>query len=117
VTERQLPAPPVQPGTWLKKAWIVRAFVQARYLRRFGDRGALEAWQEARIQRHIAEVSRSAPWIAERFPHPPRWRETPAIDKGEMMAHFGEANTQGIGLDEALEVALAAERSRDFRPT
>ncbi len=34
-----------------------------------------------------------------------------------MMAHFGTFNTRGIGLDEALEVALRAERSRDFRPT
>jgi putative adenylate-forming enzyme len=34
-----------------------------------------------------------------------------------MMAHFGDFNTRGIGRARAEEIALAAERSRDFRPT
>jgi len=45
-----------------------------------------------------------------------RWRELPIMDKTVMMDNFDALNTVGIGKAQALEVALAAEQSRDFSP-
>lgn len=41
----------------------------------------------------------------------------PVMDKASWMAAFDTINTAGARLDEALAVAEAAERTRDFRPT
>ena len=40
----------------------------------------------------------------------------PPVGKAEMMADFDRFNTAGVRLADALAVALAAERSRDFAP-
>ncbi|MDB4917868.1 MAG: hypothetical protein JWM95_5512 [Gemmatimonadetes bacterium] len=39
------------------------------------------------------------------------------VDKPVMLANFAAFNTHGIPLDRALDIALAAERSRNFLPT
>lgn len=40
----------------------------------------------------------------------------PIVDKATILADFAAFNTRGVPLDRALEVALRAERSRNFRP-
>ena len=45
------------------------------------------------------------------------WRSLPTVDKGLMMEHFSRFNTAGIDRDQALELAMRAERERDFAPT
>ena len=44
------------------------------------------------------------------------WRSLPTVDKRAMMDHFSAFNTAGITKDAAFEVALRAERERDFAP-
>ena len=44
------------------------------------------------------------------------WRSLPTVDKRTMMDNFSTFNTAGISKDAALEVALRAERERDFAP-
>ena len=44
------------------------------------------------------------------------WRSLPTVDKRTMMENFSTFNTAGISKDAALEVALRAERERDFAP-
>jgi putative adenylate-forming enzyme len=41
----------------------------------------------------------------------------PIINKAEMLANFDRINTRGITLDQAMDVALKAERDRDFSPS
>ena len=43
------------------------------------------------------------------------WAAVPIISKTEFMAHFDEINTVGITKKEALETALEAENSRNFK--
>src|SRR5690606_3872236 len=45
------------------------------------------------------------------------WEQFPIIDKPIMMEHFDQLNTAGIRKDEAMRIALEAERHRDFRST
>jgi putative adenylate-forming enzyme len=42
--------------------------------------------------------------------------DLPIIDKQTLLTHFDALNTRDVRYDDAMAVALAAERSRDFRP-
>lgn len=92
----------------------VAAFAGARWGRRPHDRAALEALQQARLARFISDVLPRAPFYRDL---PRTLAELPVVDKATTLARFAEFNTVGITLDRALDVALAAERSRDFAPT
>jgi putative adenylate-forming enzyme len=92
----------------------VAAFARARWGRRPHDRAALEALQQKRLARFLADVLPRAPFYRDR---PRTLAELPIVDKATTLARFAEFNTVGVTLDRALEVALAAERSRDFAPT
>ncbi len=92
----------------------VAAFAGARWGRRPHDRAALEALQQRRLARFLAEVLPRAPFYRDR---PRTLADLPIVDKATTLARFAEFNTVGVTLDRALEVALAAERSRDFAPT
>ena len=93
---------------------VAAHFARARWRLDFRDRAALDAWQAARLARFLREV----------LPRAPRFRglagaplsSLPTMDKAAMMADFAACNTAGIGLDEAMAVALRAEASRDFSP-
>lgn len=45
------------------------------------------------------------------------WRALPTSNKASMMADFSRYNTAGVEKEMAMETALSAETSRDFRPT
>jgi putative adenylate-forming enzyme len=90
------------------------AFAGARWGRRPHDRAGLMARQQAALARFLAHVLPRAPF----YRHGPRTlAELPVVDKATTLARFAEFNTVGVTLERALEVALAAERSRNFAPT
>ncbi len=85
-----------------------------------GLRGAaLERYQDTLATSVIAHAARLAPYYRDLFAGYDlrEWRTLPTSDKHTLMTHSGEANTCGIARDEALDVALRAERTRDFTPT
>ncbi|MDU5144243.1 MAG: adenylate cyclase [Paenibacillus dendritiformis] len=84
---------------------------------RLRSRSALERWQERKIARHIAAVRALSPFYRELWEgwSDTEWRQFPIIEKTEMMAHFDRLNTVGVRKEEAMEIALRAERTRDFR--
>jgi putative adenylate-forming enzyme len=87
--------------------------------RRWPSPEALAAWQERQVRRHLAWVVERSPFHRARFAGALAggdWRTVPPVGKAETMAHFGRANTAGVRLDDALAVALRAERDRDFAP-
>lgn len=79
----------------------------------------LRAYQDDRARELVAHAVSRAPFYAAHYRrHDQRdWRSLPTINKRAMMENFGQINTVGVSLDEAMSVALAAERARDFRPT
>lgn len=92
-------------------------FLAAR--RRFrslrGD--ALARYQDERARGIVAYARAHSPFYREHFDGTTDWRELPTIDKQSMMARFDTFNTHGIRRDEAMAVALRAERDRNFSPT
>ncbi|MGV3723919.1 MAG: adenylate cyclase, partial [Actinomycetota bacterium] len=80
---------------------------------------ALREYQNRRARAVIEYARQRSPFYRERFGglDPSNWREFPTVDKAAMMARFGEFNTERVGREEALAVALRAEMERDFRPT
>lgn len=102
-----------------------RLRILCRYLwtlwmrRRFANRAALEAWQERRVRRFLKRIRPLSSYTDERFEgrSVDRWRELEPIEKVAMMANFDRLNTVGVTKQKAFEVALEAERSRDFSPS
>ncbi len=97
------------PLHYLRAKWV--------FTRLKGD--ALRRYQDRRARALVAFAARHAPfyrahWVGHDLAE---WRTLPPVDKAAMMAHFGTFNTRGVGRDEAMEVALRAERTRDFAPT
>lgn len=93
-------------------------FARARWRWKHLRGEALQRYQERRARAIVAYAERRSPFYRAHWAgHDLRnWRALPTVDKQLMMAHFGTFNTRGIGRDEAMSVALEAERSRDFRP-
>lgn len=95
-------------------------FARFRYAPQPRSRAALEAAQERRLFRHLRWVLPRSAYYRERFARVGndlrRWREIELSDKASLMAGFTRLNTRGIDRDEALGLALAADRSRDFVP-
>lgn len=90
------------------------AFARDRWGTHARDRAGLERRQARGLRRFLDEVVTRAPYY--------RGRGTtvaalPIVDKATMLANFVGFNTVGVTLDQALSVAEAAERDRNFAPT
>ena len=81
------------------------------------SRAELEKWQEKKIGRFIRQIRKQSPWLARQLALHGDWRAIPPIDKRAFMAQFNDINTAGLDREEAMELALRAERERDFSPT
>lgn len=106
-------------GIRISKATVLSYYLRTVARRSWRSRSALERWQERRILRHIAAVRVAAPFYRDWWGdvRDEEWRSFPVIDKAIMMDNFDRLNTAGIRRDEALELALRAERTRNFQPT
>lgn len=97
---------------------VVGGFARARWGSRFSSRAALLAWQSRRLQaffqRHLPRAPYYRPFV--RTHSPVRLGDLPIADKQTLLTHFDALNTRGIRFDDAIALALAAERSRDFSP-
>jgi putative adenylate-forming enzyme len=99
------------------------SFARTRWGWRWRTRAALVAWQERRLRDFLRHRLTRAPFYAEiagRMIAAGRGDITladlPIVDKQTLLTHFDALNTRDIRYDDAMAVALAAERSRDFRP-
>jgi phenylacetate-CoA ligase len=79
----------------------------------------LAAYQERRAREIVRCANEWSPFYRDHWAGHDlaEWRTLPTVDKRLMMTNFARFNTIGASADEALEVAMRAERSRDFTPT
>ncbi|MFF1528702.1 F390 synthetase-related protein [Cellulomonas sp. NPDC058312] len=98
----------------MSRARVLWHYAHARR-RRFADRAALERWQE----RHLRGVLARAPhrYAAYAGTAPRTLADLPVLDKPDVLARFAGLNTRGVGLEECVTAARAAERGRDFGTT
>lgn len=105
----------------MSAAWpAVRAFAAARWrTHTLTSRARIEAWQTRRMAELLARVLPKSAHLRERFGArgPAAWRSLAPTDKAEMMRRLDDLVTVPVTSREAMELALAAERSRDFAPT
>ncbi len=97
----------------MSKLRILREFVAVRWFRPLRTRAAIERRQQRLLRSHLRFLRRRSPYfrglLATRS-----FSDLPLMDKSVMMSRFDEINTVGVGKDEALALAIANERSRDF---
>ena len=100
-------------------------FVHTRWLWRSHSRAALLAWQQRQLRRFLRDRLTRAPFYAEiagrliasgRPVGDITLADLPIVDKQALLTHFDGLNTRDIRYDDAMAVAVAAERSRDFSP-
>lgn len=90
-------------------------FVRTRWALDFHDRSKLEVWQQARLHRFIRDVLPRASYYRDRKALV--LADLPIMDKAAMIDDFKARNTRGIRFDEAFEIGLKAETTRDFAPS
>lgn len=97
---------------------VAQAFLRARWRWASLQGAALERYQDHLARRIVAHAWRNAPFYRAHWAgyDTRQWQTLPTVDKRAMMAHFDTFNTRGILGEEAMEVALRAERTGDFRP-
>lgn len=101
-----------------EKLSIAAHFLRARWRWQHLRGPALERYQEQRAQRIVRFAHQYAPFYREHWSgqNLQDWRVLPIVDKSLMMASFATFNTRGITREQAMTIALRAERERDFRP-
>lgn len=101
-----------------EKASIAAHFLRARWRWHYLRGPALARYQERRARHMVAYVRAHSPFYRAHWSaySDADWRSLPVVDKRLMMAHFASFNTRGIAREQAMEIALRAERERDFSP-
>jgi len=92
---------------------ILREFAAVRWFRPLRSRRAVARRQRRLLRRHVRFLRRRSPYFRELLADA-EFDRLPLMDKRIMMAQFDRMNTVGANKEEALELAIANERSRDF---
>lgn len=82
----------------------------------FKTKEALFHFQEQQLTAFAKQTLSKSPFYAQYFVEKTfDWSRVPVISKTEFMEHFDGINTVGVNKKDALQVALDAENSRDFK--
>jgi len=90
------------------------SYLQVRHFRRFFDRAALNNYQKKKLKKHLNWVCGHSPYYSHL--QGKDLDSFPIADKKLMMDNFDLLNTKSIKKNEAFDVALQSEKSRDFSP-
>ena len=91
---------------------ILLAYFQTKVLRKFSDRKKLEAFQQRKLRKHLMWVSKHSPY----FKGKTKLEDYNVMTKQGMMDNFSKINTKSIDKDQAMEIAIKSEETRDFSP-
>lgn len=80
----------------------------------FITREELERWQQQQVDKHLEFVRNHSPYFHEQLATH-HWEELSYMNKTIMMEHFDSLNTKGIRKEEAMQLALEAEKTRNFK--
>ncbi|WP_144872555.1 F390 synthetase-related protein [Microbacterium sp. 1.5R] len=92
---------------------ILREFAVVRWLRPLRSRRSVDRRQRRLLRRHVRFLRRRSPHFRDLLADA-TFERLPVMDKRIMMTEFDRMNTVGVRRDEALELAIANERSREF---
>ena len=95
----------------MNKLRIIKEFIYKRWIKKFRSRKAIRRYQTAKLKKQFAYMEKHSPYFAKHGT-----KDLPVMNKQFMMEHFDELNTVGVKLEQAMKIALKAERSRNFSP-
>ncbi len=98
------------------KLKIIGYWLRFRLARKFKSRQSLENHQQKRLRDFFKNTLRHSPFYAPLVEGKKTLAECPVIGKTAFMEHFDRINTQGVKKEQAMQLALQAEESRDFAP-
>lgn len=95
---------------------FLKEYFLARRTHRFQTVAQLQRYQQKKLLKHLRKIVPHAPFYAQRFAgtYLEDWHTLPVMDKQVMMDHFDTLNTVGIRKEQAFQIALVSETSRDF---
>ena len=95
----------------MEKLQILFYFLQTRF-RHFSSREQLIKWQEKKIKQHLKWLCQHSPFYSDYKNKP--LNEFPIMNKTMMMENFNQLNTARLDKDELFDIALNAEKTRQF---
>jgi len=98
------------------KSRILIQLLQQYFRKKPKTRERLLAWQNQQIEKHINQIINFSPFYATQLKKYKHWSKFPLLNKQLFMEHFDQINSKGIFKEDAMNIALAAEKSRDFSP-
>jgi putative adenylate-forming enzyme len=98
---------------------IASHFLRARWRwHHLNSEHLLRTYQNRMAQRSVNYALHHSPFYRQHWSQHDthNWQNLPTVDKALMMEHFTTFNTLGVDREQAMNVALHAEQSRDFYP-
>lgn len=95
----------------MAKLRILYHFLMSRYIRHFDNRQQLEQYQKKKLDQHYQFLKEHSPYYQNNG-----FDNSDFMDKQFMMKYFDQLNTVGIKKDQAFQIALESESTRDFSP-
>lgn len=93
---------------------ILKAYMKTTYRKTFKSGEQIANWQSKQLKRHLAFVRRYSPYY-QSILQDTDFEDLPLMNKKLMMEHFTTLNTKNIRKEKAMEIALQAEETRNFR--
>ena len=88
---------------------IILTFIKVRYFSKWTSRDKLLKYQEKQVEKHLKFLKENSPYFKTH-----QITEDFIMNKAFMMENFDELNTLGVTKDEAMEIALNSEKTRNF---
>ena len=88
---------------------IVSTFIKVRYFSKWTSRDKLLKYQEEQVEKHFKFLKENSPYFKTH-----QITDDFTMNKAFMMENFDELNTLGVKKDEAMEIALNSEKTRNF---
>ncbi len=100
----------------LFKLKIIKYWLRFRFRGTFSNRESLESYQKKSFQKFVSNVLVHSPFYSPYIKNIKSFTDVPVIQKKQFIEQFDSINTVGLKLEEAMNVALEAEKTRDFAP-
>lgn len=88
---------------------IVSTFIKVRYFSKWTSRDKLLKYQDEQVEKHLKFLKENSPYFKTH-----QITDDFTMNKAFMMENFDELNTLGVKKDEAMEIALNSEKTRNF---
>jgi len=88
---------------------IISTFVKVRYFSKWTSRDKLLKYQDKQVEKHFKFLKENSPYFKTH-----QITDDFTMNKAFMMENFDELNTLGVKKDEAMEIALNSEKTRNF---